>query len=1208
MSKLSPDCPLGAVSFVQEMGLVSINWDLVSEYFRTEESREDYAKFRRSLMENFSSLALSAIMENEVPFGWYANDELRTLETYYFIASLRSSRHKREINCCSMLPLLVKCSKRFYRNGKVFLLLLEVKSIVITLYACPLCDLAFELRELKRIHSYYAYAKSLSKCDFIKLDSDFEEIFQRLKSENRWPELSDDFLRALLENHFSILHEVNDNSSVMDVSAGNRLEENRLLEAINKRYAKEFGDTTKNYEELWINEYFVPHMKYKSMVQKNLDQARVLRTEHIPLESHLTTQKRFELKNRALVAKGWIVEKLSQMKGRAGGQYRGSGTGRVPGLLLVFASLTAGWRGSTLVTYEAPGKPLFENFSPGLKHSDGPMTLPCSLSRFQNDHKVLSTCEKVMKMGHPYVLRLESVLKDGDLVTVHERLPVTLLDHFKGNMEDFLIGHNRDYVYVAPLFQRLLRELILAFKEFHEIGLMLLPSLSCLYVYTGSEGTISLKISLLQCQSYSPPNDSSSSPDYLALYCGTVMKTLIQPHVAKVPELEDFITRASIGRWWSNTSDLFRHPLFWSSAMHMDFLESMNIHLHQTTRPTPNPLNPKNQQQDGLGDLATEMGKAWRVVPKLWPDSPVGAWMNLCKFPVPARWSDIKYKHLPLYRQARNLIQHHSEAHFYGFSGPWGCRRDLFLHKLNMTYNLTIVLFQVFEKILLVKLNNGVQGKDERARSDMVEDPAIESPCLPPGKPVRLKLPVEIVGDVLQHIVPSSTESGVAVTVENPDAFMGMKTEDTKEATETKMESDTYCRWKGDGGVLRGALTAVVGIEADALILSYNYYRTFVVNEWFDTVVDAEIKTHTAYVLTVEFFKYIGQVDTMVSITEAAGRGRTRADELTWVSVQLLAQAMKNIFGCLSKENDMLSTDDGGSDATGACESIALSDETILDWAQLLESVIKLPTIVGARMQKCVNDVLEKGPAEWAKKILAHSTIDLRLAVGAYGGSHDAFLEDVREDLAFELRELKRIHSYYAYAKSLSKCDFIKLDSDFEEIFQRLKSENRWPELSDDFLRALLENHFSILHEVNDNSSVMDVSAGNRLEENRLLEAINKRYAKEFGDTTKNYEELWINEYFVPHMKYKSMVQKNLDQARVLRTEYIPLESHLTTQKRFELKNRALVAKGWIVEKLSQMKGRAGGQYRGPGTGRVPGLLLVFASLTAVGIGKKHVA
>lgn len=112
------------------------------------------------------------------------------------------------------------------------------------------------------------------------------------------------------------------------------------------------------------------------------------------------------------------------------------------------------------------------------------------------------------------------------------------------------------------------------------------------------------------------------------------------------------------------------------------------------------------------------------------------------------------------------------------------------------------------------------------------------------------------------------------------------------------------------------------------------------------------------------------------------GWGRTRADELTWVSVQLLAQAMKNIFGCLSRENDMLSTDDGGSDATGACESIALSDNNIPEWALLLEPVRKLPTNVGARIRKCVNDALEKGPPEWAKKILEHS-----ISKGVYKGN-----------------------------------------------------------------------------------------------------------------------------------------------------------------------------------------------------------------------------
>lgn len=53
-----------------------------------------------------------------------------------------------------------------------------------------------------------------------------------------------------------------------------------------------------------------------------------------------------------------------------------------------------------------------------------------------------------------------------------------------------------------------------------------------------------------------------------------------------------------------------------------------------------------------------------------------------------------------------------------------------------------------------------------------------------------------------QHIVPSSTESGAAVSIENPDAFIGMKTEATKEATDARMESDTYSRWKGNALIM----------------------------------------------------------------------------------------------------------------------------------------------------------------------------------------------------------------------------------------------------------------------------------------------------------------------------------------------------------------------------------------------------------------------
>lgn len=36
---------------------------------------------------------------------------------------------------------------------------------------------------------------------------------------------------------------------------------------------------------------------------------------------------------------------------------------------------------------------------------------------------------------------------------------------------------------------------------------------------------------------------ADSSPDYLTLHCDTVIRTLIQPYIATVPELEDFMSR-----------------------------------------------------------------------------------------------------------------------------------------------------------------------------------------------------------------------------------------------------------------------------------------------------------------------------------------------------------------------------------------------------------------------------------------------------------------------------------------------------------------------------------------------------------------------------------------------------------------------------------------------------------------------------------------
>lgn len=87
----------------------------------------------------------------------------------------------------------------------------------------------------------------------------------------------------------------------------------------------------------------------------------------------------------------------------------------------------------------------------------------------------------------------------------------------------------------------------------------------------------------------------------------------------------------------------------------------------------------------------------------------------------------------------------------------------------------------------------------------------------------------------------------------------------------------------------------------------------------------------------------------------------------------MLAEATKKIFGSLSGENDVLITEEEELDTKGASEKNLGNDGSVPEWAQMLEPVKKLPTNVGTRIRKCVHDALEKGPPEWARKILEHS-------------------------------------------------------------------------------------------------------------------------------------------------------------------------------------------------------------------------------------------
>lgn len=88
--------------------------------------------------------------------------------------------------------------------------------------------------------------------------------------------------------------------------------------------------------------------------------------------------------------------------------------------------------------------------------------------------------------------------------------------------------------------------------------------------------------------------------------------------------------------------------------------------------------------------------------------------------------------------------------------------------------------------------------------------------------------------------------------------------------------------------------------------------------------------------------------------------------------VQLLAEARKQIFGSVDREN-VLTLEDEGSDATNTSEKNLVNDGNVPEWAKVLEPVRKLPTNVGTRIRRCVYEALEKDPPEWARKVLEHS-------------------------------------------------------------------------------------------------------------------------------------------------------------------------------------------------------------------------------------------
>ncbi|GMP62682.1 hypothetical protein CsSME_00024685 [Camellia sinensis var. sinensis] len=260
MDRLTPQLPSGIASFCQQYP--PANWRQFSNIFlETEESLVDYAKFCSSVMDIYSSLVMSIASENEISFGWICGEDLNYFKRYYFNAHVLSSG-----------PMQHDTRLVDIIHGGF-----EGLSMPKGTRLDHLLRYTSYLRELHYIHKNYACRKILAKCDFIKWDSDFDDIFQRLKSEKKWSEFSDSSLKTALIEHFSLLHKLNDN---LDISVGNMSEGDSILEAITKDYSEELSRLTKGIAETRMKNY-VDHLEFKRLVNKCAAQAKALSTEFI---------------------------------------------------------------------------------------------------------------------------------------------------------------------------------------------------------------------------------------------------------------------------------------------------------------------------------------------------------------------------------------------------------------------------------------------------------------------------------------------------------------------------------------------------------------------------------------------------------------------------------------------------------------------------------------------------------------------------------------------------------------------------------------------------------------------------------------------------------------------------------------------------------------------------------------------------------------
>ncbi|KAL7181732.1 hypothetical protein ACSBR1_040599 [Camellia fascicularis] len=187
---------------------------------------------------------------------------------------------------------------------------------------------------------------------------------------------------------------------------------------------------------------------------------------------------------------------------------------------------------------------------------------PYSILRRCYKMETIKYCNKLNELGNPLFVGMRYFTVDDEFLKLaHEGPYMSLKDYFSKHRDDFFImegkGKVKEIFYVSSLLQKLTRELLVATKEINDHGIQLFPDLSSVFLYIRSGGTISIKVSPLQCrpkpliETKLSIRSSAKFEDSMVGCCAEVIESLFQiVNASPINELIDLKQRARSKKWW----------------------------------------------------------------------------------------------------------------------------------------------------------------------------------------------------------------------------------------------------------------------------------------------------------------------------------------------------------------------------------------------------------------------------------------------------------------------------------------------------------------------------------------------------------------------------------------------------------------------------------------------------------------------------------